>query len=77
MAIGQDLNNPLGGMEFSHSGQCLNCAHYDGEQKCAAFPKGIPEAVFDDAVDHTVPVDGDNGIQFQAQHVWSNPDEVA
>lgn len=34
---------------------------------CAAFPDGIPEAVFGNELDHREPLEGDHGIQFQAK----------
>lgn len=34
---------------------------------CAAFPAGIPDEVFDNLLDHRLPVDGDNGIRFAAK----------
>nr|DAW68330.1 MAG TPA: hypothetical protein [Caudoviricetes sp.] len=45
---------------------CFGCAHFDGmvngKVRCAAFPDGIPKAVF--RGEHKEPVDGDHGIQF-------------
>ena len=43
---------------------CLRCTHYQGDNKCAAFPNGIPEGI-DHGKNHTTPFEGDNGIQFE------------
>lgn len=34
---------------------------------CAAFPDGIPDAVYLNALDHRQPIDGDHGIRFEAK----------
>lgn len=48
--------------------QCLVCRHFLpnvlDRNTCLAFPKGIPEPVFFNEVDHRQPVGGDNGIRF-------------
>jgi hypothetical protein len=33
---------------------------------CAAFPAGIPAAVFRNAVDHRQPVEGDHGVRWES-----------
>ena len=68
-SIKERFNNGILGMSFLNSkgekeGQCLNCKWYNGEQKCDGFTGGIPDAVFDDAITHDVPVDGDGGFVF-------------
>lgn len=49
--------------------QCWLCQHFDREDKrakrCAAFPNGIPAAVFGNSIDHREPVDGDGGLRFK------------
>jgi hypothetical protein len=47
--------------------QCSACKHYqDGfTRSCAAFPKGIPRAVFLGYFDHRWPLKGDNGIRYE------------
>jgi len=52
---------------------CLECKHYhdklykaDEDRICKAFPDGIPERIFyTSEIDHTEPVEGDGGIQFE------------
>ncbi|MSP21688.1 MAG: hypothetical protein EXR66_01470 [Dehalococcoidia bacterium] len=45
---------------------CLFCKRRtDFSGKCAAFPNGIPYGIFTGDVDHTVPVEGDHGLQFE------------
>lgn len=48
--------------------QCHTCAHFSGDGECAAFPNGIPEAIYLNLADHRLPYRGDHGIR------WS-PDE--
>lgn len=45
-----------------------NCKYWTGEKglPCAAFPDGIPDSIIYEGVDHTQPVKGDHGIQFEA-----------
>ena len=47
---------------------CMRCKHFNDRVKtdnvCSAFPKGIPEEILTNEVDHTQPYEGDNGIQF-------------
>lgn len=58
------------GMSFVNSkgefiGQCINCKWYNGDQKCDGFTRGIPDAIFDDALKHDVPLPRDNGFIFE------------
>jgi hypothetical protein len=49
---------------------CFDCIHYrpsdddDEPMKCDAYPDGIPDEIIMNDLDHTVPLPGDNGIQF-------------
>lgn len=61
-------------MTSGPSPMCLSCVHYDqttpadigSRPKCAAFPEGIPDAIyFDGRVDHRGPWPGDKGIRFE------------
>lgn len=46
--------------------QCSECARYEGDGFCAAFPypQGIPEAILAGEHDHQQPYPGDRGILF-------------
>jgi hypothetical protein len=49
---------------------CLKCKHFNQDLKstkfdCAAYPDGIPEAIYTSQNDHTQPYPGDNGIRFE------------
>jgi|GEM_PF-1409652 len=50
-----------------YSPVCAHCRHLDETTrfKCAAFPDGIPFAIWDGENKHTSPVDGDHGIRFE------------
>jgi hypothetical protein len=54
---------------------CITCQHFtagsfeDGRPRCAAFPDGIPQVILSGENDHTSPVRGDHGIQWQAREV--------
>ncbi len=49
---------------------CTSCTHLDREhrleRRCKAFPRGIPEEIWDGKNDHRKPVRGDHGIQYEA-----------
>lgn len=44
--------------------RCHQCAHYRGNQLCIAFPRGIPNEIYNHAFDHRKPYFGDGGFQF-------------
>ncbi len=52
------------------SRKCTNCLNLsrltndDGVPTCLAFPEGIPENILIGDVDHSQPIDGDNGFQY-------------
>lgn len=49
---------------------CNTCKHYKNfsdPPSCAAFPEGIPIKILTGEDDHTKPVRGDNGIQYEAE----------
>lgn len=56
-------------IRFVSSPVCTFCSHLHdhkpGRQTCAAFPRGIPDEIWDGKNPHTSPVEGDNGIVFQ------------
>ena len=52
---------------------CDRCRHYRGWMEslngltyCDAYPKGIPDPIWNGQNDHTQPCPGDHGIQFEA-----------
>jgi hypothetical protein len=48
------------------STQCYDCFHFVGNNKCDAFPKGIPRPIYTGAHDHREEFKGDNGIRFES-----------
>jgi len=54
---------------------CLNCKNLftivsdkgvkEPNDKCKAFPEGIPIGILAGAIDHHEPIKGDNGIQYE------------
>ncbi len=47
--------------------QCHSCKHAYSviARTCAAFPRGIPNDIWDGRHDHNQPYSGDNGIRFE------------
>lgn len=43
---------------------CLSCVRFLDDNKCEAFPDGIPEAIIKNEVDHHYSYTGDNGLLF-------------
>ena len=63
---------------------CASCAHFrsqapSGLATCAAFPKRIPADVMSGRNDHSKPIAGDNGIQWQLSPLWgtATPEQIA
>lgn len=49
------------------SDTCWDCRHLQlATRTCAAFPDGIPLEVWQAYRGHRAPIDGDNGIQYEA-----------
>jgi hypothetical protein len=45
---------------------CIFCRHLkDGQVRCAAFPRGIPDEILFALHDHREPYEGDQGIRFE------------
>jgi hypothetical protein len=44
----------------------LGPSPYDAAPTCEAFPAGIPDAVYNNAVDHRQPVSGDHGVRWES-----------
>ena len=46
--------------------QCNFCKHLKrGTVTCIAFPERIPDQILSNQWDHTSPIEGDHGIQFE------------
>ena len=45
---------------------CAICKHYRTDNKCAAFPNGIPSEIANGQLLHIKPYPGDNNIQFES-----------
>ena len=46
--------------------QCGFCQHYfRGQERCTAFPEGIPEDILEGRADHRLPYPGDHGIRLE------------
>ena len=52
--------------------QCFMCKHYSFLDTCPAFPQGIPFEIQTGEIDHSVPIEGDNGVQFEFDDVHFN-----
>ena len=66
----------------NNSDRCLNCKHLNivnedmvkvPDGTCKAFPDGIPFNIMSGEVDHHLPVDGDNGIQYERREKVKRP----
>lgn len=47
---------------------CQYCRNRNDDEpwRCRAFPEEIPQAIIRSQVDHRLPVEGDNGVLFEA-----------
>lgn len=63
-----ELTLDYGSELLPYSDVCNRCVHLTdgGARVCAAFPKGIPVAIWAGLGKHTRPFHGDHGIQFEA-----------
>lgn len=57
--------------------QCFDCKNfikkYDNDKYvCKAFPDGIPDDVLMNRVDHSAPIENDNGIHFEQVDYTTN-----
>jgi hypothetical protein len=44
--------------------QCAYCKRLIGLQRCEAYMSGIPDAIWNNEVDHTQPYEDDEGLRF-------------
>jgi hypothetical protein len=44
---------------------CVSCKHWRLDRTCAAFPRGIPDAIWTGENMHRTPVSGDSGIVYE------------
>ena len=63
-------------MTIEPIGFCEMCKHRIGnpsENKCKAYPNGIPESILHGA--HIIPMEGDNGYLFEPADEWADKTE--
>ena len=67
MGVTPDRTVKMDDGRAQYSSVCSFCAHSDGELSgyCKAFPKGIPDEIWEGKNKHTDPVEGDHGILFE------------
>jgi hypothetical protein len=47
---------------------CISCKHYGAGLRCAAFPDGIPQEIWNTENNHSVPLPGQgNAIVFEVR----------
>ena len=56
-------------MIYRSQANCSMCAHYQGEQRCQAFPDGIPNPLWIGESLHREPYSGDGGIRYQPKRI--------
>lgn len=44
---------------------CMSCKHSNHNGTCKAYPDGIPLEIVSGRVNHYLPYEGDNGIQYE------------
>jgi len=52
---------------------CVICKHQQPGSICKAFPDGIPDEILMMENDHSQPIEGDHGIQFELKEGWKLP----
>ena len=57
---------------------CCRCVHLTSmlRRRCAAFPEGVPEAIWVGDNKHKRPVEGDHGIRFEKRTGLIRRDQV-
>lgn len=56
-------------MIFMSDAHCQFCIHYQGSQRCQAFPAGIPADLWSGKNWHQEPYPGDGGIQYERKQI--------
>jgi hypothetical protein len=56
-------------MIYRSQANCSMCAHYQGNQRCQAFPDGIPNPLWIGEHLHREPYSGDGGIRYQPRRI--------
>lgn len=56
-------------MIHGREANCRFCNHYQGEQRCQAFPAGIPVILWSGENLHREPYPGDKGVQYQPKRI--------
>ncbi len=56
-------------MIHTHDANCQFCAHYQGGQRCQAFPAGIPAIFWSGENLHRAPYPGDGGFQYERKQI--------
>jgi hypothetical protein len=46
---------------------CYTCKHDNDDGTCAAYPEAIPLVILTGEVNHHLPYEGDNGIQYEPE----------
>ncbi len=52
---------------------CPLCKHWQGNDKCAAFPDGIPEKILIGDIFHNHPYPDDHGFKYERKY---SPEEL-
>jgi hypothetical protein len=56
-------------MIFRYQDNCKICANYSQDQRCKAFPDGIPDELWSGENLHRQSYSGDNGIHYEPKNI--------
>lgn len=56
-------------MIHTRDAHCQFCSHYQGGQRCQAFPAGIPAILWSGENLHREAYPGDNGIRYERKQI--------
>lgn len=59
------LGDRMSGESIVNTPVCHDCAHWNEDLTCKAFPDGIPDIVLYGENDHKQPIEGDHGLQYK------------